>query len=372
MYLMLKDTKVLYFDLEDFIAETIREDLLPYYLRLNLRKQVFNKDILHNIQEVKSYLSSRVLSLSRDNAKQIYAAFQIPQIDSVDNRVNICIKCKGVSIQDSYWIKEDNENVNWANVNIRQNKLRDIIDLSLSGVNPTITTSNICPELTTKGLFRKGWIRLGDNLYLLKSDKNQDNVNTRMEVLASDILGCFKNRIDTVAYVSDTKNTVDGEALVSICKNFVGEKYSFVEAWEVMEYVKRCGMDFAQYCMKRWGMKFASIPVLDYIVLNTDRHTQNYGFLMNNETGEIEQLAPLFDFNCALTADYFLRDAADTLSQMFNTADTLRGLAHRYIKDTNMIFYEEKFMRLSKSVMYKKYQYIFERVYGRIHELGIV
>lgn len=372
MYLMLKDTRVLYFDLEDFVVESIREDLLPFCLRLNIRKPVQNKDILHNIQEVKSYLSSRVLSLSRDNAKKIYAAFQIPQIDSIDNRVNICIKCKGVSIQDSYWIKDDNEETSWSHINIRQNKLRDIVDLSLSGFNPTITTNNICPELTTKGLFRKGWIRLGDNLYLLKSDKNRDYVNTRMEVLASDILGCFKNRIDTVAYVSDMKNTADGEALVSICKNFVGEEYSFVEAWEVMEYLKRCDTDFITYCMERWSRQFASIPVLDFIVVNTDRHTQNYGFLMNNETGEIESLAPLFDFNCALTADYFLRNGSDTFSQMFNTAETLRELAHRFVKDTNMIFYEEKFARLAKSEGYRKYKHIFERVYTRIQEMGIV
>ncbi len=372
MYLMLKDTKVLYFDLEDFVVETIREDLLPFCLRLNIRKPLTNKDILHNIQEVKSYLSSRVLSMSRDNAKWIYAAFQIPQIDSIDNRVNICINCKGVSIQDSYWIVDDDEEVSWSNINIRQNKLRDIVDLSLSGFNPTITTNNICPELTTKGLFRKRWIRLGENLYLLKSDKTRDYVNTRMEVLASDILGCFKGRIGCVAYVSDIKNTGEGEALVSICRNFVEEKYSFVEAWEVMEYLKRQGIDFITYCMERWRQQFASIPVLDYIVVNTDRHTQNYGFLMNNETGEIESLAPLFDFNCALTADYFMRDASETLSQMFNTADTLKDLAHRFIKDTKMIFYEEKFMRLSKTEANQKYKHIFERVYGRIQELGIV
>jgi len=372
MYLMLGDKKVLYFDLEDFVVESIREDLLPFCLRANIRAPRKNKDILHNIQEVKSYLSSRVLSLSRDNAKQIYAAFQIPQIDSIDNRVNICIKCKGVSIQDSFWIKEDDEDVNWSHVNIRQNKLRDIVDLSLSGFNPTITTNNICPELTTKGLFRKGWIRLGDSLYLLKSDKNRDYVNTRMEVLASDILECYTNRIGCVTYVSDIKKTVDGTAVVSICKNFVGEGYSFVEAWEVMEYCKRRGIEFGTYCLKRWGSLFASIPVLDYIVVNTDRHTQNYGFLMNNETGDLEYLAPLFDFNCALTADYFLRDAADTLSQMFNSAATLRELAHQFCKDTDIKFDEEKFGRLTKERENRSYGHIFERVYARTKELGIV
>ena len=169
---MLKDKEVLYFDFEDCVTVVIHNEMLPLYLRSNIRDSAAVKDILHNVQEVKSYLSSRIMSLSKDNAKQIYSTFQIPQIDTVDNRVNICIKCKGVSIQDCYWVREDSEDIRWESVNIRQNQLRDIVDISLSGLYPTITTSYNCPELTTKGLFRKGWIRLGSDLYLLKSDLN--------------------------------------------------------------------------------------------------------------------------------------------------------------------------------------------------------
>ena len=369
MFLMLKNVKVLYFDLPDFIVEVIREDLLPFYLRSNIKKSSGMKDILHNVQTIKSYLSSRMLSLSRDNAKQIYAAFQIPQVDSTENRVNVCIKCKGVSIQDSYWIQEDDED-EWSKINIRQNTLKDIIDLSLGGFSPTITTSIICPELTTKGLFRKGWVYLGDSLYLLKSDKTNGCVNTKMEVLSSEILECFSDTIEHVTYVSDIKNTMDGVAHVSICKNFVGEEYSFVEAWEVMDYCRRLNIDFRKKCIEEWGAKFASIPVLDYIIINTDRHTQNYGFMMNNDTGKIEHLAPLFDFNCALVADYFKNDARDTLSQMFNTKETLRELAFKYQKYTNIKFDEHKFIKVLKGN--EEYRYIFEQVYGRIQELGIV
>ena len=369
MFLMLRNTKVLYFNLPDFTVEVLREDLLPYYLRSNIKKSPNMKDIMYNVQAVKSYLSSRMLSLSRDNAKKIYAAFQIPQVDSIDNSVNICIKCKGVSIQDSYWVQEEHEPDTWEAINIRQNKLKDIIDLSLGGFSPTITTSVICPELTTKGLFRKGWVRMGDILYLLKSDKTKDCVNTRMEVLASEILECFENRIDSVTYVSDMKNMMDGEGQVSICKNFVGEDYSFVEAWEVMDYCRRLGINYREYCMEQWGEVFAGIPVLDYIIVNTDRHTQNYGFMMNNETGKIERLAPLFDFNCALVADYFAHDARDTLSQMFNTAETLRELAYQFREHTKIVFNEEKFMKVVERN--EKYKYIFEQVYARIQEMGL-
>lgn len=370
MYLMLKDVTVVYFDLEDFVVEVIKEELLPFGLRANIRPPVTNKDILHNVSAVKSYLSSRVLSLSRDNAKQIYAAFGIPQIDSTDNRVNICIKCKGVSIQDSFWIKGDEDDLNWENVNIRKNKLSDIVDLSLNGFAPAFTTSYICPELTTKGLFRKGWVCIGKSLYLLKSDKTSDYVNTRMEVLASRILECFANRVDSISYVGDRKETSDGTLYISICKNFVNERYSFVEAWEVMEYFKRCGIEFKEYCMKHWGYQFASIPVLDYLIINTDRHTQNYGFLMDNDTGVLEMIAPLFDFNCALVADYFSREAGDTYSQMFNTTDTLRGLAYEFLDDTKLYFSTEMFGALEEEN--KQYSHIFEKVHGRVKELHIL
>lgn len=133
---MLKDTEILYFDLDDFVVTVIRNDLLAFCLRSDIKEPDSLKDIPHNVQAVKSYLSSRILSRSRDNAKQIYAAFQIPQLDTIDNRVNICIKCRGVSIQDSYWIRKDNEKVGWSDINIRQNKLGDIIDLSLTGFSP--------------------------------------------------------------------------------------------------------------------------------------------------------------------------------------------------------------------------------------------
>ena len=63
---MLKDTSVLYFDLEDFIVEVIREDLLPFCLRSNIRKSIVIKDILHNIQAVKNYLNIADISNAVD------------------------------------------------------------------------------------------------------------------------------------------------------------------------------------------------------------------------------------------------------------------------------------------------------------------
>ena len=39
--------------------------------------------------------------------------------------------------------------------------------------------------------------------------------------------------------------------------------------------------------------------VMDAVMANVDRHAGNYGFLVNNATGEILRMAPLFDHNMA-------------------------------------------------------------------------
>lgn len=51
--------------------------------------------------------------------------------------------------------------------------------------------------------------------------------------------------------------------------------------------------------------------VFDYIIENKDRHFNNFGFIRNNNTGEIEKLAPIFDNGFSLLnfhMEYELKD----------------------------------------------------------------
>ena len=366
MYLMYKDKKVLFFDLEDFNAVVLNRDLLPYYLKGLDFQSPAPKDIFYNIQELRGYLSSRVLSLSRKNAKQLYALFQIPQSNDIGTRVDICLKCRGVSIQDSYWIKIE-ENEVWKDYNIRQNKLKEIIDIALYGNHPSVSVSPICPELTTKGLFPKGWVRQDNELYLLKTDNTVDFVNTRMEVLASKILSCFNIRY--VEYTGRMRTTESGKVYVDKSANYVTEDISFIDAFEVMEYCRRLQIDFEQECLEQFGSDFANIPVIDYILANTDRHTQNYGFFQN-DLGALVCVSPLFDFNNALVSDYFQRDVSDTMSQMFNKKESIYDCMKRYLPYSKLTFDLDRFQSLrSKN---KEYIDIFDRVLTRIKVVGLV
>ena len=328
MFLKLKNTDVLYFNLEDFVVEIIREDLLPFGLRGMLTDKRDTRSILSNIEALKEWLSSRVLSLSRDNAKDIFTLFSIEQNNTLSNRVEVCLKCKALSIQDSYWVGEEGEN--WEDFNIRKNRFTEIIDVALYGEHPSITTDPVNPELTTKGLFRKAWIRKKDKLILLKSDKTSDFVNTRMELLSSDLLDYFYvdgKKLRKVDYWNKNFNGLT----VACCENFVGEEYSFVEARFVKQYCNKMGFEFIKYCEK-FGSEFFAVPLVDYIIMNTDRHSENYGFLMNNDTGELERIAPLFDHNLSLVSDYFGKNAEDSLSQMIDGYSII-GLAQEFVND---------------------------------------
>ena len=92
--------------------------------------------------------------------------------------------------------------------------------------------------------------------------------------------------------------------------------------------------------------------------------------MMNNKTGNIEHLAPLFDFNCALVSDVFCRDASDTLSQMFNSSATLRQVADYYRPYSKVKLNLDKFNKLRKNN--KEYDYVFAKVLERCKYLGIV
>lgn len=95
--LMLENNPVLEFDFDDVTSHVVNADLLPFFLRGVVKEPSKRnaKDYYQissaNILVIKDYASSRVLSLSRDNAKQICTACGISQDNSIDNRVSICL-----------------------------------------------------------------------------------------------------------------------------------------------------------------------------------------------------------------------------------------------------------------------------------------
>ena len=99
----------------------------------------------------------------------------------------------GLSLEDSYWIRQDEDEKTWEEVNLFQNPLSLFVtEISLSGrtiyhqeeakARKMIHT----PELTTLGASAKGWIRQGEDLYLHKIGKYEIPADEILTVLQLD------------------------------------------------------------------------------------------------------------------------------------------------------------------------------------------
>ena len=86
--------------------------------------------------------------------------------------------------------------------------------------------------------------------------------------------------------------------------------------------------------------------ILDYLTGNTDRHVENWGFLIDNKTNNYISLYPLMDFNqCFLSYDTLEGAVCQTVpwtvghprpTQQEAAIDAVRHIGLRQIKDMDM------------------------------------
>lgn len=298
MQLLLKDQILM--EIEDNGACSILDfDHLPFALR---------KEKLTFVDFVE-WASNRTLSIGRSYAKEILNSLRLSQT----NRFAVCRACRGLSLEDSYWIRQDGDDRTWDEVNLFQNPLSLFItEISLSGRNvhyqaeAKIKQNIHTPELTTLGASAKGWIRQTDGLYLHKVGK--------YEIPADEILSAL--HIEHIPYKVSTDQEIStylteerrqwiesvGEAVVN-AKLFTTQDQALVTFEEFKIFCEAYGMNPYSEAMNIDREFYLKMQIADYIVNNHDRHEQNWGFFMDNQSGMITGFCPLFDHDHAFV-DY--------------------------------------------------------------------
>lgn len=92
-----------------------------------------------------------------------------------------------------------------------------------------------------------------------------------------------------------------GEAVVN-AKLFTSEEIALVTFEEFQIFCNAYGLDAYEEAKKIDPEFYLKIQIADYILNNNDRHEQNWGFFMENETGKLIGYCPLFDHDHAFTA----------------------------------------------------------------------
>lgn len=277
-------------------VEIFEEKFMPYDLYLDADDENDIDILVNNLTKFNHWCASRVLSLDRKYAKEILNSIGVAQAVTDKDRANISLSYHCVSLTDVYWVRKYEEKVTFAELNLYDNPLNEaIVELSLKGRQMTVTNRELAPDLSTKGCFPKAWIRGKDGFKLLK-DGGEDAV--RRELLASEICQCFD-----VPQVRYSEYIYNGEP-VTQSDIITSKEFSMVSKMAFDIYACNHDLDTLEVCKEIDPETYYGMNILDYLTGNTDRHPENWGFMIDNSSNKYISLYPLMDFNqCFLSYD---------------------------------------------------------------------
>lgn len=208
--------------------------------------------------------------------------------------------CKGLSLNDCYWVvQEDNDDV-FEKVNLYDNPFSNVLaELAFTGYGSSLRSSLFSsPEFTTNGMLRKCWRRIGGKVYLYKGGTegaSNTGFEPYSEFYAAQIAAAMGVR--AIPYGLSRWKGV----LCSTCELFTSKEYSYIP---VGHLVTKGGMDAVKAYYESLGAEFMAalheMLVFDAVICNVDRHFGNFGVMVDNRTNTVVSPAPLFDHGNSL------------------------------------------------------------------------
>lgn len=357
--LMMKDKVVMEFNFDTLLFNVIDESLLPFTLQGKIKdiSDVENTltryditqltlTISRNKDAITSFLSRRVLPITRSNAKKIYNAFGFSQSQDELSKAKIALICRALSLQDNYWLKAEGDEVSWDEVCLRNVRLSEAIaQVSLHGSSISLTNKSNdalrTPELTGQGAYAKAWYREPDGLYLYKigapiSSKDGEphlgSWESKIEVMISNLLdNC---NVEHLRYQEQTSNGV----YVCKCKCMTNDTISILSGNDFYAWCNMRSLDSHKEAIKIDADSIYKMWIVDYLISNGDRHGLNWGFFYDCDTMKILRCHPLYDHNNSF--DIAVMNNEDT-PYLYDSSMTMKQAAEIAMKHVDFHFYRD-------------------------------
>lgn len=244
------------------------------------------------ITDLETFISSRRAPKHRENIKELL------RLSGCDTILGFLQISHALSLIDTFWVKPVNSNLTWCDVSLYTHDFNEVIaKTAFEGGLHGRELSTTSPEYGTDGSFAKCWIRENGNIKLLKrgsSGARNAGLEPYSEFYATQIIKAF-----TDEFVPYDLRRVNGR-VCSVCPIFTSEEFGFLP----YAAIDKGNTTLRQVLknMSRYGLdeKAKKMFVIDAVILNEDRHKNNFGFIINNKTQEIVDMAPLFDHNISL------------------------------------------------------------------------
>lgn len=289
--LMHKDTPVLDIELDE--ATSSVQKLGALYHMEHLPLGTFNQHGIIDRTELNAWWLNRSIPASRSGIRRALETMDIP------NTQLLLTRCFGLSLSDQYWVKPQNSDLQWKRINFFENSFSEDIGNILLGKAPVNDIFDFhSPDNTSDGFLKKRWKVIDGKRCLLKAGSNPFMQQPFNEVIASLIADCLG--ISHVVY----SLLWDEGIPYSVCEDFITPDTELVSAWRVMHSMKKDNSIsvYQHYLNRCTALGISDIQcamdqmiVLDYLIMNEDRHQNNFGLIRNANTLEWIGVAPIFD-----------------------------------------------------------------------------
>lgn len=270
------------------------------------RKHLLPIDLILINEGLAKWLKTRVIPKNRYYVDEILSYLGLKLSDTK----GIIDVCKGLSLNDSYWIVPKNFVGKFEQYNLYENHFNEILSIvAYTGIYNSKRAFTTSPELTTNGMLPKAWRFIeNDGIYLYKGGSTIASNSGRepyMEYYASQIADMMG--INHVHYDLEKWKKI----LASKCLLFTDINTSYISIGKivrsgglkkVIEYYDDLGKEFFN--------QIRDMLVFDALIMNEDRHFGNFGLLIDNHTGNIKAPAPIFDNGLSLLC-YISKDKYD-------------------------------------------------------------
>lgn len=222
---------------------------------------------------------------------------------------------RALSLNDAYWITEGNQAPSWADCNLYDHPFNEILTrAAFTGAGEAVSGVITTPELTTCGALKKCWLRRGEKVYLRKGDgfmpRSDGRTQAALEWYAAKVAAVME--FPHVPYELEPYTHPDGTTeTVCLCELFTSADVGYVDAYT---YFSEKGLDMTvlndddlashDTMADLYGRRaYADLVVFDAVICNKDRHYGNFGYIIDNNTGQWLRPAPIFDNGRSLLYD---------------------------------------------------------------------
>ena len=264
---------------------------------------------------------------------------------------SLMLRAYGLSLTDHYWMQPISTELYWKRINFFENDFSDELGNLLTDTGKIDMESNISrfsPASSVNGEMKKKWVIKKHTRYLMKINMNnysQQAVNEKIACRLHERLE-WKNYVPyEIEWIRVGKEEIPG----SLSPLFTSLEEELVSAYQLIgnykipndqsEYeaiIKVATENGIEEQEVRTQLEYTILT--DYILTNTDRHYNNFGFLYSSAEHKLIKMAPIYDTgNCLFYDQDFVPVKSDLLDIRVNSFCKKEADMLAYVRNKKLI-----------------------------------